>query len=221
MNTRLTPQQAWDDMSLGNQRFVTGDPQHPRQNVERRNAVRELQAPDAALFGCADSRLAAEIIFDRGLGDLFVVRNIGHVVSDSAVASLEYAVANLGVAIVVVLAHDSCGAVAAAIDQGSRTPQPLPEKIATMLEVIQPAVQDVWLAEQDATPYVDLATISTEDVSRRHLRFTVANLLRSSKIISEAVANGELGVVGAHYRLVEGRAEPVIAVGALTIPDAP
>lgn len=217
MSTRLTPQEAWDDMLQGNDRFVTGAPQHPRQNVERRNQVSGSQNPDAALFGCSDSRLAAEIIFDRGLGDLFVVRNAGHIVSDSSVASLEYAVVDLDISLITVLAHDSCGAVAAAIDRGQQEPSPLPEKVAQLIDPIIPAVQEVWFREHSDSPYVDPARISAEEVGRLHLRHTVASLLRSSKVISDRVAAGELGIVGCQYRLVEGRAEPVSYVGPLRI----
>ena len=87
------PGRVWNELLAGNERFVSGTPQHPRQDVERRETLAQGQNPVAAIFGCADSRLAAEIIFDLGLGDAFVVRNAGQVASDSAIASLEYAVA--------------------------------------------------------------------------------------------------------------------------------
>ena len=95
--TAPTPLKAWQEMQRGNARFVAGEPRHPRQDVERRAELAMGQRPRAALFGCSDSRLSAEIIFDKGLGDLFVVRNAGQVISDSAIASLEYAVAVLDV----------------------------------------------------------------------------------------------------------------------------
>jgi len=113
---RPTPARVWEEMRLGNARFVAGEPNHPRQDVERRHELQVAQKPRAVLFGCSDSRLAAEIIFDQGLGDLFVIRNAGQVVSDSAIGSIEYAVAALDVSLIVVLAHDQCGAVRAAID---------------------------------------------------------------------------------------------------------
>jgi carbonic anhydrase len=103
---RRTPAQVWREMQRGNARFVAGNPQHPRQDVDRRAELAAHQAPHAALFGCSDSRLAAEIIFDKGLGDLFVVRNAGQVISDSVIGSLEYAVAVLSVPLIVVLGHD-------------------------------------------------------------------------------------------------------------------
>src|SRR5580698_7053718 len=92
-----TPAIAWQEMTRGNERFVAGEPLHPRQDVERRTEVVAGQEPIAALFGCSDSRLSAEIIFDKGIGDLFVIRNAGQVISESVLGSLEYAVGVLGV----------------------------------------------------------------------------------------------------------------------------
>ena len=77
MSPDRSPAKVWQEMLRGNERFVTGAPKHPRQDVERRAELVQKQSPDAALFGCSDSRLAAEIIFDKGIGDLFVVRNAG------------------------------------------------------------------------------------------------------------------------------------------------
>jgi hypothetical protein len=98
----------------GNRRFVAGTPEHPNQDAARRSEVAPAQRPFAVVFGCSDSRLAAEIIFDRGLGDLFVVRTAGHVIGPEVLGSIEYGVSVLGCCLVVVLGHDSCGAVAAA-----------------------------------------------------------------------------------------------------------
>ncbi|WP_141917862.1 carbonic anhydrase [Klugiella xanthotipulae] len=202
-------------MKTGNDRFVEGSPEHPRQDVEHRVATHRSQNPTAALFGCSDSRLAAEIIFDKGLGDLFVVRNAGHVVSDSVIGSLEYAVAVLDISLIVVLAHDECGAVTAAVESQRKNPALLPPKIAGQIRPIIPAVQAVWLRDNPSTPYVDPDKIDAFDVGRFHLRGCVAELLRGSELISEAVANGALGIVGANYRLLEGRAEPSVAIGQI------
>ena len=135
-----TPAEAWAEMVRGNDRFVTGAPLHPRQDVDRREELADSQAPHAVLFGCSDSRLAAEIIFDKGLGDLFVVRNAGQVVSDSVIGSIEYGVAVLGVPLLVVLGHDSCGAVAAAIATAEPDAEPLPPHIAELIAPIAPAL---------------------------------------------------------------------------------
>lgn len=217
MLPRVTPQQAWETLQSGNERFINGDPSHPRQNVERRAELTTTQEPDAVLFGCSDSRLAAEIIFDTGLGDLFVARNMGHVVAESVVASIEFAVAELGVAIIVVLAHDSCGAVKAAVDLTTKDPEPVPTAVKNVLQPLIPAVQQLWLKQQHETPYTDPENIDHDEVGRIHLGFTVSELLRSSKTISDAVAAGALGIVGCQYSLIEGRAIPVSAVGPLDI----
>jgi carbonic anhydrase len=204
-----TPAKAWAEMARGNQRFVAGEPCHPRQDVERREQLVGKQAPHAALFGCSDSRLAAEIIFDKGLGDLFVVRNAGQVISDSVIGSLEYAVAVLQVPLIVVLGHDECGAVRAAIDSQMPDAVSLPPHIYHLIEKIIPAVTRVRRGETSVE-----APDSTE-VGREHLRDTVSELLQSSELISDAIAAGTLAIVGANYRLLEGTAVPDIVVGSI------
>lgn len=205
---RPTPAKIWQEMVRGNARFVAGEPRHPRQDVERRAELALAQAPRVALFGCSDSRLAAEIIFDKGLGDLFVVRNAGQVMSDSVLGSLEYAVGVLGVPLILVLGHDACGAVNAAV--GSRLPDglALPPHVARLVEKIFPAVDRV----REANGSVPL---DVQEVGRQHLRDTVAELLVNSELISDAVAEGTLGIVGANYRLLEGTVVPDITVGNL------
>ncbi|HKP06844.1 MAG TPA: carbonic anhydrase [Microbacterium sp.] len=198
-------------MQRGNARFVAGEPRHPRQDVDTRHELAGGQRPRAALFGCADSRLAAEIIFDKGLGDLFVVRNAGQVVSDSVVGSLEYAVAVLGVPLIVVLGHDACGAVRAAIDSTSPDADPLPPHIWRLISPIVPAVRRVQRASAVDGVYPD--DIDAEEVGREHLRDTVGELLHSSELISSAVEEGRLAIVGANYRLGEGTAVPDVVVG--------
>lgn len=215
--TRVTPQEAWDSLAAGNLRFIQGGPQHPNQGVERRHTLASTQAPDAALFGCSDSRLSAEIIFDAGLGDLFVSRNMGHVVAESITASMEYAVTELGIAIIIVLAHDSCGGVAAAIDMLAESPTPIPPAVGNVLQPILPAVQQHWFADHSNTPFVDPTEVDPDAVGRLHLANTVSSLLRSSRIISEAVASGKLGIVGCQYRLTEGYAAPISAVGPIDL----
>ncbi|RRD60532.1 carbonic anhydrase [Leucobacter sp. OH1287] len=216
---RVTPQQAWDEMALGNARFVSGGQQHPHQDAQRRGQLSDGQNPDTALFGCSDSRLAAEIIFDRGLGDLFVIRNMGHIVAESIVASLEFAVAELGCALIIVLAHDSCGAVKAAINLSTDSPAAMPPAVEQTLQPVLPAVQQVWLAENSDTPYVDPAKIDPDRAGRRHLQLTVNTLLHSSVILKDAVAAGKLGIVGLQYALDDGVVHPICAVGPLNIDD--
>ena len=211
MTEQPTPAKAWHEMERGNARFVAGEPRHPRQDVDTRHTLADGQRPRAALFGCSDSRLAAEIIFDKGLGDLFVVRNAGQVISDSVVGSLEYAVAVLKVPLIVVLGHDACGAVRAAIDSTDIDAAPLPPHIWRLISPIVPAVRRVQ--RQTAVDGVVPDTIDADEVGREHLRDTVADLLHSSELISEAVAEGTLAIVGANYRLAEGTAVPDVMVG--------
>ncbi len=206
MTAQASPDQVWQELARGNARFVSGTPAHPRQDVERRHQLAAAQRPRAALFGCSDSRLAAEIIFDVGLGDVFVVRNAGQVISDSVVGSLEYAVAILDVSLIVVLGHDECGAVAAAIDSVAPDAAPLPAQIWRHIAPIVPAVRRVQAA-------TDGDRIDPDRVEREHLRDTVAELLRSSELIAQAVADGRTALVAATYRLDEGVAEPDFAVG--------
>lgn len=217
MPTSHTPAAVWQQMLRGNERFVSGEPNHPRQDVERRAELALAQHPSAALFGCSDSRLAAEIIFDKGIGDLFVVRNAGQVISADVVGSLEYAVGVLGVPLIVVLGHDECGAVRAAIDSQGPDAEALPPHITHLISKIQPAVRRVGekVTGEDGSEYIDTAHIDAHVVGREHLRDTIAELLEESELISDAIAAGTLAIVGANYRLLEGRAVRDIAVGTI------
>ncbi|MFC0674743.1 carbonic anhydrase [Brachybacterium hainanense] len=214
---RVTPQEAWESLQAGNDRFMQGTLLHPQQSAARRHELSSSQAPDAAFIGCSDSRVAAEILFDCGLGDLFVFRNIGQIANSNTVATMEFAVAELGVAIIVVLAHGSCGAVAAAIDQTTEAPGEVTPAIKRELGLIQPAVQAEWHIEHRDTPYVDPAQIDADAVGRHHLRSTIRELTRTSRVISDAVASGRLGIVGCQYQLEDGRVMPVAAVGRVDI----
>jgi carbonic anhydrase len=207
----VTPDEAWASMLAGNARFVAGEPEHPHQDVARRSMIAAAQTPRAALFGCADSRLAAEIIFDMGLGDLFVVRNAGQVAGDSIVGSLEYAVEVLKVPLIVVLGHDECGAVRAAIESTYTDAPVLPPTIWRLIAPIVPAVRRVLRAgtAEGVTP----ETVDAELVGREHLRDTVTALLQRSELISTAVAEGRLAIVGANYRLAEGTVVPDVVLG--------
>lgn len=213
--TRVTPEQAWAEMSSGNERFVTGAPAHPRQDVDRRAELVDKQRPSSALFGCSDSRLAAEIIFDKGLGDLFVVRNAGQIISDSVVGSLEYAVGILEVPLIVVLGHDNCGAVDGAIKMLGPDATPLPPHIEALVSRIVPAIRRVagkaGLFAPDGT--LDPGAVDSLEVGREHLRDTIAELMESSELITQAIAEGNLAIVGANYRLGQGLVQPDVVIG--------
>jgi carbonic anhydrase len=207
-----SPAQAWNELREGNVRFIAGTPRH-RDDVDRRAELVGQQTPHAALFGCSDSRLAAEIIFDQGLGDLFVVRNAGQVISSSVLGSLEYAVAVLHVPLIVVLGHDECGAVRAAIDSQAADAPALPVHIARIIEKIVPAVRRV--SGQAASAQLEPTLIDAGQVGREHLKDTVTELLEQSEVISAAIAAGTLAIVGANYVLREGHADSNIVVGVI------
>jgi len=209
MTTTLTPVEAWEEMIAGNRRFIAGTPAHPHQDTARRAELAAGQHPIATFLGCSDSRVAAETLFDVGLGDLFTIRNAGHMVTDSAVASIEFAVALLDVPLLIVLAHDSCGAVSAAVKGTAIDAEPIPMNIWKLIAPIVPAARRV-LQETGGTSVDD---IDPEKVGREHLRGTIKGLMQSSEIISDAVAEGRLAIVGLKYRLTDGTTVPIVQVG--------
>ncbi|HEY9484136.1 MAG TPA: carbonic anhydrase [Micromonosporaceae bacterium] len=186
------PDQALRLLLAGNRRFVLGRREHPNQDADRRTAVAPGQRPFAVLFGCSDSRLAAEIIFDRGLGDLFVVRTAGHVVGPEVLGSIEYGIAILDVPLVAVLGHDSCGGVAAAL-QVARDGEMPPGAIGSVVERVLPSVLAAGGGETDP----DVA-------GEEHVRHTVELLANESATIARRVAAGRCAVVGLSYQLADG-----------------
>lgn len=211
MTSTPTPMQAWQRMREGNDRFVAGTPEHPHQDVARRHRLAGTQRPIAALFGCSDSRLAAEIIFDMGLGDLFVVRNAGQVTGESIMGTLEYAVDILDVPLIVVLGHDECGAVRAAIDSLEPDAPMLAPAIWRQVSPIVPAARRTRREQLDNDRADE--PVDAHRVGQLHLRDTITAILHSSEMISDAVASGRLGIVGANYRLAEGAAVPDVTLG--------
>ncbi len=197
-----TPAEALRLLLEGNERFVAGERLHPHQDADRRAAVAPGQRPFAVLFGCSDSRLAAEIIFDRGLGDLFVVRTAGHVVGPEVLGSIEYAVATLDTPLIAVLGHDSCGAVAATLDALEHGASPG----GYTRDVVERVMLSVLAVRDEARRDPDAAV--TE-----HVRYTVSLLAERSAVIADRVAAGRLGVVGLTYRLAEGSVTRVSAAG--------
>ncbi|UYB40960.1 carbonic anhydrase [Streptomyces sp. Je 1-4] len=198
----LTPSEAFELLLAGNQRFVAGTPEHPNQDAARRAATAPGQRPFAALFGCSDSRLAAEIVFDRGLGDLFVVRTAGHVAGAEVLGSIEYGISVLECPLVVVLGHDSCGAVAAtraALTDGLGTTgyvRDVVERVTTSVL----AARAAGLTEDD-------------DIIDEHIRHTVDLLLDRSRVLADQVTAGKTAVVGLSYRLADGSARLVTSRG--------
>ncbi|SNS70541.1 carbonic anhydrase [Rhodococcoides kyotonense] len=189
------PVSAWKSLKEGNQRFVAGESQHPSQGIEDRARLADGQHPSAVLFGCADSRVAAEIIFDQGLGDMFVVRTAGHVIDSSVLGSIEYGVGVLGVPLIAILGHDSCGAVKATVDALESGDLP-GGYIRDLVERVTPSVLS---ARRDGYTGID-------DIEARHVEETGQQLMQRSRVVAEKVEAGELAIVGLTYHLSDGSA---------------
>ncbi|MBU3060659.1 carbonic anhydrase [Nocardia sp. NEAU-G5] len=196
------PITAWKSLREGNDRFVSGSLEHPSQGAADRAKLVSGQQPTAILFGCGDSRVAAEIIFDQGLGDMFVVRTAGHVIDSSVLGSIEYGVDILNVPLIVVLGHDSCGAVAATIDalDGGNVPGGF---IRDLVEKVTPSV---LLGRREGLTSVD-------ELEARHVVETGRLLMQRSMTISNRVATGECAIACVTYKLEDGRAQLRRSIG--------
>ncbi len=184
----------------GNERYANDTPRHPHQGRETRASLAEGQHPIAAILACSDARVPPTLVFDQGLGDLFIVRNAGQVLTPGALASLEFAVLELGVSLIVVMAHEACGAVraAAATFGGDEVPE---GHLAQVLAPLAPAV--AFAARRgDADEGVEALACRAGEA---HLRMTVAALRNAGPVIATRVADGHLGVVGLSYELASGR----------------
>jgi carbonic anhydrase len=188
------PVSAWKSLRQGNERFVNGTSLHPSQGVADRAKLVDGQHPTAVLFGCGDSRVAAEIIFDQGLGDMFVVRTAGHVLDDAVLGSIEYAVGVLNVPLIVVLGHDSCGAVKATLDALDDGNIP-PGFIRSIVERVAPSILK---GRREGLSTVD-------ELEGRHVVETGALLMQRSRIIAEKVESGACAIAGVTYKLSDGR----------------
>jgi carbonic anhydrase len=187
-----TPDDALNNLMAGNARYMQGSPIHPNQSAERQAEVAQGQHPWAAILGCIDSRVPPELVFDQGLGDLFVARTAGQVIDNVVLGSLEFAVEE-GVKLIMVLGHQSCGAVKATI-QTLQTNGHAEGQIAALVEAIKPAVIEAQSQPGDIL----------DNSVRANVTLEVEYLKSSSQIISHAVDQGTIGVVGARYDLGTG-----------------
>jgi len=189
MEQQLDAEQALAVLLNGNRRYVAGEAQHPHQSATRRGEVLAGQHPLAAVLTCSDSRVPAEILFDQGIGDIFVIRTAGHVVDDAALGSIEYAAEHLHVPVVVVLGHQRCGAVAATVSGGEA-----PGHIASIVRLIRPAMVRALGQPGDMV----------DNVVRAHILEVVSQLRSAPPILSHLVHEGHMQVVGAYYSLQTG-----------------
>ena len=177
------------ELKAGNQRHVKVQYTHPHQTGARRLALARGQQPHAVILTCADSRVPPEIVFDLGLGDIFGIRVAGNVAPDAEVASIEYAVEHLHTPLVVVMGHQSCGAVAAAIEGGEA-----PGHLQALVNAIHPAVDKAR----------KLPGNLSDNAIRLNVEMVVEQLRASQPVLAEAVAAGKLRIVGAVYSLETG-----------------
>ncbi len=182
----MNANEAIDALKEGNGRFVSGQSIHPRQDSGRLQDSTNGQSPFAIILSCADSRVMPEAAFDQGVGDLFVCRVAGNVANTSTIASIEYAVAHLGTKLIVVMGHESCGAVTAAAGGGDNG-----YNLNHLLAHIAPAVAG---SESDAI----------NDIVKVNAQQNAEELVNRSTIIQTAVEGGELKIVSAYYNLGSG-----------------
>lgn len=183
-------QETLSRLKEGNARFVSGEMQRGNQDATRRDSLTAGQQPHTIVLSCADSRVVPELAFDQGLGELFVVRVAGNIANSSSIASIEYAVAHVGSKLIVVLGHQSCGAVTAAMGGGDNG-----YNLNHLLSHITPALS---ASAQDA---------SVTDVVKKNAELTAQELINRSAIIGKAVLDGQVKVVPAYYNLDSGKVE--------------
>lgn len=191
----VTPAQALARLREGNQRFRSSGAQHPNAGLDRVQHTHEHgQAPFAVILGCSDSRVPPEVLFDQGIGDLFVIRVAGNIADPGGLGSIEYAVEHLGSPLVVVLGHEACGAVTATAGGGEAHGH-----IATLIHELLPAVQEA----RRVHPHLDAAALVPFAV-RANITLTIEEILRESAILRDAVRGGRVEIVGAVYDLANG-----------------
>lgn len=198
-----TPQAALDRLVEGNRRFYEGTALHPNRCEEARSSLLREQKPHIAVLSCSDSRVPVEIIFDAGLGDIFTVRTAGHVLSKEVLGSLEYAVMNLGVKLVMILGHEHCGAIKSALNSYHNA-----DDYAKLSENVQSIVKHIYPVFDE----ISSDCSSEENVHcavHANIKYQVSNLISSDKYIEQKIKSKEVMVVGACYNLLTGKIEIV------------
>ncbi|WP_082043933.1 carbonic anhydrase [Mobilicoccus massiliensis] len=205
----LTPAAAWQLLASGNARFVNGTPRHPHHSMWRRRDLAAGQHPFATVVGCSDSRVSPEIAFDRGLGDVFVVRNAGHVLDDATLGSIEYGVHVAGTPLLVIMGHEACGCIAATMAAAESGEIP-GGYVGSLVRQVLPSVHAAS----------ETGTTCAGEVMEEHVRQTVRGLLSRCERIASAVERGDLAIAGVTYRLSDGAVNLLDWAGNLGRPQA-
>jgi carbonic anhydrase len=195
MSDNQSIKEALQKLADGNKRFIGSKLTHPNQTAGRRNEVSKGQKPFAVIVGCSDSRIPPEIIFDQGLGDLFVIRVAGNIVDDIALGSIEYAVDHLGTPLVVVLGHGKCGAVTATVQGGEAHGH-----IGSIVKTIAPAVEKAKSQPGDLT----------DNAIRANVELVVEKIKSSKPILVEALEKDTIKIMGAYYDIETGKVDIII-----------
>ncbi len=191
---KISADEALQMLKKGNENYTNDSLKHPNIGKERRAELETYQSPFAIILNCADSRVSPEFVFDQGIGDLFVIRVAGNIANPSSIASIEYAVAHLGTNLIVVLGHESCGAVGAAIDVDNNPGTDLGPSLNHLVSFITPAVQ-----EKKGEPM--------ETVVKCNAEKNAEALTTNSTIISDYVQSGDLKIVPAYYNFASGKVD--------------
>jgi carbonic anhydrase len=195
--------EALERLREGNQRFVAESRSLDAQaNHIRRRQVAAGQEPFAIILGCSDSRVPAELVFDQGLGDLFVIRIAGNVVAPSGIGSVEFAAERFGTRLVVVLGHSSCGAILATLEELARPSEQQSRNLRSIVDRVRPSVEPLL-----ATPLAADRDALVREAVRANIRASVNHLRHGSDILEHLIQNDGLIVVGAEYSLDTGVVE--------------
>ncbi|MDQ2818242.1 MAG: carbonic anhydrase [Candidatus Eremiobacteraeota bacterium] len=190
----MSGDQALERLLAGNHRYAADKVVNCNNNYSRRAEVAQSQAPFAIVLGCSDSRVPLEVVFDQRLGDLFVIRVAGNVSDDFGLASMEYAVAHFAPSLLLVVGHERCGAVSAALDAVAKRAAIPPGHLGSLVRAIMPAARSVAGQPGDAL----------NNAVRANIEKTVRSLARSSPVIAAAASSKQLSIRGARYSLTDG-----------------
>lgn len=198
-----TAEQALEMLKQGNARFVE-NVQNPQSTLLASNALTHVHEPFAIILGCSDARVPAEIVFDQGLGDLFVIRVAGNVVAPSQIGSVEFAAEKFGTKLVVVLGHSHCGAVTACVETLINPNQQFSPNLRSIVDRIRPSVYNLHEIYTANGQDIDAQELINRGI-KANVRMSVTQLKHGSRILEDAVNNGSLIIVGAVYDLDTGK----------------